>query len=190
MPLSVRNGRTSGARLTIAGEPATSGFLARWAENYISPGYFDAIGIARRQGRDFTAADTAGTPPVAIVNETFVRRYLSGRTPIGLRTCAARELLEEVGLAVDAAALGPLGPSSFPAPGMIGEPVEVGGATIRQGDVVVLDSDGAVVVERERFDEVLEAGLAREARESEKRAKLEAGEHSYDLDGLRQLVEQ
>jgi predicted permease len=84
MPLSVRNGRTSGARLTIAGEPATSAFQASWAENYVSPGYFDAIGIARRQGRDFSETDTAGTPPVAVVNETFARRYLSGRTPIGL----------------------------------------------------------------------------------------------------------
>ena len=84
MPLSVRNGRTSGARLTIAGEPATSGFSASWAENYVSPGYFDAFGIARRQGRDFTAADSAGTAPVVIVNETFVRRYLGGRTPVGL----------------------------------------------------------------------------------------------------------
>ena len=84
MPLSIRHGRTSGARLTIAGEPATSGFLASWAENMVGPGYFDTLGIARRQGRDFTAADTVGTPPVAIVNETFVRRYLGGRTPIGL----------------------------------------------------------------------------------------------------------
>jgi predicted permease len=84
MPLSIRHGRTSGARLTIAGEPATSGFPASWAENIVGPGYFDTLGIARRQGRDFTAADTVGTPPVAIVNETFVRRYLSGRTPIGL----------------------------------------------------------------------------------------------------------
>ena len=84
MPLSIRHGRTSGARLTIAGEPATSAFQASWAENIVGPGYFDTLGIARRQGRDFTAADTAGTPPVAIVNETFVRRYLSGRTPIGL----------------------------------------------------------------------------------------------------------
>ncbi len=76
MPLSIRHGRTSGARLTIAGEPATSAFSASWAENIVGPGYFDTLGIARRQGRDFTAADTVGTPPVAIVNETFVRRYL------------------------------------------------------------------------------------------------------------------
>ena len=74
-------------------------------------------------------------------------------------------------------------------PGTIGEPVEVGGATIRQGDVVVLDADGAVVVERERVDEVLAAARERAEREREKRAKLQAGALSYDLDGLRRLVE-
>ena len=74
-------------------------------------------------------------------------------------------------------------------PGVIGEPVDVAGAHIRQGDVVVLDADGAVVVEQERVDEVLRAGLEREERERVKRVKLEAGELSYDLDGLRELVE-
>jgi len=74
-------------------------------------------------------------------------------------------------------------------PGTIGGPVEVGGATIRQGDVVVLDADGAVVVARERVEEVLAAARTRAEREREKRAKLEAGALSYDLDGLRRLVE-
>jgi 4-hydroxy-4-methyl-2-oxoglutarate aldolase len=55
--------------------------------------------------------------------------------------------------------------------------------------VVVLDVDGAVVVEQERIDEVLSAARDRAEREREKRAKLEAGELSYDLDGLRKLVE-
>ena len=73
--------------------------------------------------------------------------------------------------------------------GTIGEPVAVGGATIRQGDIVVLDADGAVVVEAERVDEVLTASVAREEKENVKRAKLEAGELSYDLDGLRARVE-
>ena len=53
----------------------------------------------------------------------------------------------------------------------------------------MLDADGAVVVQREHVAEVLEAARARAEREREKRAKLEAGELSYDLDGLRQLVE-
>jgi 4-hydroxy-4-methyl-2-oxoglutarate aldolase len=74
-------------------------------------------------------------------------------------------------------------------PGTIGEPVQVGGATIRQGDIVVLDADGAAVVEAERVDEVLEASLDRERKERVKRVKLQAGVLSYDLDGLRQRVE-
>jgi len=73
--------------------------------------------------------------------------------------------------------------------GTIGEPVTVGGATIRQGDIVVLDADGAAVVAAERVDEVLTASVAREEKENVKRAKLEAGELSYDLDGLRARVE-
>ncbi len=74
-------------------------------------------------------------------------------------------------------------------PGTLGEPVEVGGAVIRQGDIVVLDADGAAVVEAERVDDVLEASLDREKRERVKRLKLTAGELSYDLDGLRERVE-
>ena len=55
---------------------------------------------------------------------------------------------------------------------------------------MVLDADGVVVVEQERVDEVLAAARTREERETEKRAKLQAGELSYDLDGLRKLVEE
>jgi 4-hydroxy-4-methyl-2-oxoglutarate aldolase len=72
--------------------------------------------------------------------------------------------------------------------GSIGEPVEVGGATIRQGDAVVLDADGVAIVEHERLDEVLEASRAREEAERVKRAKLQQGALSFDLDGLRELV--
>jgi 4-hydroxy-4-methyl-2-oxoglutarate aldolase len=74
-------------------------------------------------------------------------------------------------------------------PGTIGEPVQVGGATIRQGDIVVLDADGAAVVEAERVDEVLEASRRREDNERLKRLQLQDGALSYDLDGLRQRVE-
>jgi 4-hydroxy-4-methyl-2-oxoglutarate aldolase len=75
------------------------------------------------------------------------------------------------------------------APGTIGEPVQVGGATIRQGDILVLDADGVAIVEHERVDEVLEASRERAEREVVKRGKLEAGAVSYDLDGLRERVE-
>jgi 4-hydroxy-4-methyl-2-oxoglutarate aldolase len=67
--------------------------------------------------------------------------------------------------------------------------VEVGGARIRPGDLLVLDADGVTVVAAERADDVLAASLAREVRERVKRARLEAGALSYELDGLRELVE-
>jgi 4-hydroxy-4-methyl-2-oxoglutarate aldolase len=74
-------------------------------------------------------------------------------------------------------------------PGTIDEPVIVGGARIAAGDTVVLDADGAAVIAQERVEEVLEAARAREVKERVKRAKLQAGELSYDLDNLRARVE-
>ena len=73
--------------------------------------------------------------------------------------------------------------------GAIDEPVEVGGATIRPGDLVVLDDDGAVVVRQERAEQVLAASRERLAKERVKRERLRSGQLSYDLDGLRARVE-
>jgi 4-hydroxy-4-methyl-2-oxoglutarate aldolase len=73
--------------------------------------------------------------------------------------------------------------------GQLDVPVSVGGALISPGDVVVLDADGAAVVEAARVEAVLAASLAREEKERVKRARLQAGERSYDLDGLRAVVE-
>jgi predicted permease len=48
----------------------------------VSPGYTTAMGIPLRAGRVFTPADDERGPAVALVNETFVRRYFPGRNPI------------------------------------------------------------------------------------------------------------
>jgi 4-hydroxy-4-methyl-2-oxoglutarate aldolase len=73
--------------------------------------------------------------------------------------------------------------------GELDVPVDVGGATIRPGDIVVLDADGGAVVERERVAATLAGALKREENERVKRAKLQGGALSYDLDGLRAIVE-
>ena len=73
-------------------------------------------------------------------------------------------------------------------PGELDVPVVVGGAEIRPGDLVVLDADGVTVVAAERAEEVLQASLAREAKEADKRTKLQAGALSWELDGLRARV--
>jgi predicted permease len=44
--------------------------------NSVTPGYFRTMGIRLLQGRDFEASDRAGGLAVAIVNETFARKYL------------------------------------------------------------------------------------------------------------------
>jgi 4-hydroxy-4-methyl-2-oxoglutarate aldolase len=128
--------------------------------------------------------------PVALVGDLLATQA-RGRGVAGLLVDAAVrdiEELRELGLPIWARYVRVSGAGKG-VPGTIGEPVEVGGAAIRQGDVVVLDADGAVVVEQERIQEVLAAARERAQREREKRAKLQAGELSYDLDGLRRIVE-
>jgi 4-hydroxy-4-methyl-2-oxoglutarate aldolase len=67
--------------------------------------------------------------------------------------------------------------------------VTVGGALINPGDVLVLDADGVAIIPQDRVEEVLAASLAREQKEAIKRAKLQSGLNSYELDGLRAVVE-
>jgi 4-hydroxy-4-methyl-2-oxoglutarate aldolase len=74
-------------------------------------------------------------------------------------------------------------------PGSLDVPVVVGGAVINPGDIVVMDADGVAVVPVERAEEVLAGAQAREQKEIAKRAKLETGLKSYDIDGLRAVVE-
>jgi predicted permease len=50
---------------------------------WVSPGYFQTMQIPLLAGRDFNDGDTAKSPRVAIVNETFVRKYLGGEYPLG-----------------------------------------------------------------------------------------------------------
>jgi 4-hydroxy-4-methyl-2-oxoglutarate aldolase len=128
--------------------------------------------------------------PVALVGELLATQALGRGVAALLVDAAVRDVeeLRQLGLPVWARHVRVSGAGKR-VPGAIGEPVEVGGATIREGDAVVLDADGAVVVERERVEEVLAAARERAERERVKRAKLEAGELSYDLDGLREIVE-
>jgi 4-hydroxy-4-methyl-2-oxoglutarate aldolase len=128
--------------------------------------------------------------PVALVGELIATQAQGKGVAALLVDAAVRDVdeLRELGLPIWARHVRVSGAEKTTL-GEIGVPVTVGGATIRQGDAVILDADGAVVVEHERLDEVLSAARDRAEREREKRAKLEAGELSYDLDGLRKLVE-
>jgi putative ABC transport system permease protein len=56
---------------------------SRIAFNFVTPAWFAAYGTPLRAGRDFTVRDTAGSPPVVIVNDAFVRAFMPGTFPLG-----------------------------------------------------------------------------------------------------------
>ena len=128
--------------------------------------------------------------PVGIVGDLLATQAKAHGAAAMLIDAAVRDIetLAELGLPIWARWVRVKG-ATKDIPGTIGETVQVGGATIRQGDIVVMDADGAAVVEAERVEDVLEASRKREDNERVKRIKLQAGELSYDLDGLRERVE-
>jgi 4-hydroxy-4-methyl-2-oxoglutarate aldolase len=128
--------------------------------------------------------------PVALIGELLATQAKQRRVAGLLVDAAVRDTedLRELGLPIWARWIRVKGATKTEV-GAIDEPVEVGGARIRAGDAVVLDVDGVVVVRQERIDEVLAAAGERAEYEREKRAQLEAGALSYDLDNLRARVE-
>lgn len=52
---------------------------------WVSPGYFQTMGIPLLSGRMFANTDTANSPRVAIVNQTFIRQFVGKDNPLGKR---------------------------------------------------------------------------------------------------------
>ena len=68
----------------IAGRERPEGSALPHAEYAVTmPGYFEAMGIAAKSGRQFTNADDAASPLVAIVDEELERRYWPGESAVG-----------------------------------------------------------------------------------------------------------
>ena len=128
--------------------------------------------------------------PVALVGDLLATQAKAAGAAAVLVDASVRDVEElvQMGLPIWARWLRVRGADKDIA-GEIDVPVTVGGALINPGDIVVLDADGVAVVEAARVEEVLAASLAREEKERVKRAKLQAGERSYDLDGLRAVLE-
>ena len=56
---------------------------ASWVKG--TPEYFDSVGTHVVMGRGFTTQDTLNGPPVAVVNQEFVKQFFGTRNPIGHR---------------------------------------------------------------------------------------------------------
>ena len=92
--------RSSSYGIVIEGYQPQPGEQVGVQDNHVSHEYLRAVGLTLIAGRDFSARDVAAR--VAIVNESFARRYFGTRDPIGLRI--GRDVLdtEIIGVASDA----------------------------------------------------------------------------------------
>jgi putative ABC transport system permease protein len=80
-------GGSFGLSFQIAGKPNIEEISARPNANFraVTPGFFQAFGIRMEQGRTFTEQDLPDGVPVAMVNETFAKKYFSGMDPLAQR---------------------------------------------------------------------------------------------------------
>jgi putative ABC transport system permease protein len=71
---------------TIEGRPAFTGMESIEVPfDSVSTDYFRVMGIPLLAGREFDEHDAIGTTPVAIINQTFARRFFPGEDPVGKR---------------------------------------------------------------------------------------------------------
>jgi predicted permease len=76
-------GGNTGGNLTIEGyQPKPDEYVGS-QQIAVGPGFFQAMGIPLRAGREFSQRDDTGAPKVVVINETFAKKYFAGRNPIG-----------------------------------------------------------------------------------------------------------
>jgi predicted permease len=78
--------------VSVPGQPQLPAERRTASLRFVTPGFFAALGIPLRSGRDVRDSDTQTSPFVAVVSESFTNRYWPGQDPIGRRfTVASRE---------------------------------------------------------------------------------------------------
>ncbi len=71
--------------IRLLDKPVAPGREPSILSEWVTPEYFETLGIPLHAGRVFSARDRAGAPATAVVNEEFVRRYYPRENVIGKR---------------------------------------------------------------------------------------------------------
>ncbi len=78
-------GGTSDSTMSVEGHQAKDGEDMQAYMNWLSPGYFDSMGIPLLEGRDFDRRDIKRDSKVAVVNRKFAEHFFKDKSPIGRR---------------------------------------------------------------------------------------------------------
>jgi predicted permease len=71
------------SQISIPGVEIKNGNVPWSFFNAVTPGYFEALGIPVKLGRDFSWRDWGGSRKLCLVNEALVNQYLDGANPVG-----------------------------------------------------------------------------------------------------------
>jgi putative ABC transport system permease protein len=95
-------GANFGVDFHMAGQPAVdTGSRSSAGFTLVTADYFRTFGIPIVKGRNFTQQDVANTLPVAIVNESFVKKYLPNVDPLTQRVAVRKLALSTLGPEVE-----------------------------------------------------------------------------------------
>jgi 4-hydroxy-4-methyl-2-oxoglutarate aldolase len=146
--------------------------------------------IAHALPGDILVLTSTEPAPIALVGELLATQAQRQGVAGILVDGAVRDLdeLVAIGLPIWARFVRAQGATKGTA-GKLDVPVAIGGTEIKPGDLVVLDCDGAVALPSAQADDVLPLAVERAERERAMRERYAAGELSYNVNGLREIVE-
>lgn len=142
--------------------------------------------VARIQPGEIAVMTMPVPTPVALIGELLVTQLKERGAAAILVDAAVRDVdaLRDLGVPVWTRWIRIRG-ATKDTRGEVDARVQVGGAEIRSGDIVILDSDGAAVVPADEAERAVELAHARQAKEAASLKKYLNGEISYDLYGFR-----
>lgn len=95
-------GNAGGIRgFRFEGSPSGTNDHQRVSASWVSPRYFETLGIPLFEGREFSPRDDANSVPVVIINRTMARRYLGTDRAVGHRFVFNGKSYEIIGIAKD-----------------------------------------------------------------------------------------
>jgi predicted permease len=81
--IAVFNNSNTNATVTVAGYTPQENENMDVGQNWVGPDYFTTMGIPLLRGREFTQADAAASPKVAIINQSMAKRFFGVNNAIG-----------------------------------------------------------------------------------------------------------